>query len=247
MMRVSSTIRGNQIAERLGAKLNPKSGYQNDVCVYVKPSLGTVFEGNPYIDVVDEEGPLVNNLNIPAIACSEFSYKVLSKFKSKKLVLIPQQHCNFDRLKRERKDITVVGVIGQPEAFPRIPAEIGDILSTKGIMFLQYSKFITREDVVNFYKNIDIQLIWRPYRIKLGNPLKLVNSMSFGVPTIALPDNGLIEMEGYYLPANNPNEFATQLDNLISNPNLYNDYSSKGMVKSEEYHIDNICKLYQQL
>src|SRR3990167_7107951 len=37
VMRVSSMIRGDQIAEYLGAKVNPTEGYENDICIYIKP------------------------------------------------------------------------------------------------------------------------------------------------------------------------------------------------------------------
>ena len=32
----SGIIRGEQVAHKLGAKLNPTSGYEDDVCIYVK-------------------------------------------------------------------------------------------------------------------------------------------------------------------------------------------------------------------
>ena len=246
MMAVSSMIRGEQVAERLGAKLNPKEGYDNDVCIYVKPS-GNKFEGRPYIDVVDEEGPVIRNPDVPAIACSEFSYKVLSKFNPKKLVLIPQQHCNFERAKRTREGVKAVGMVAQREAFPLVPKEIATGLAEKGIEFVQYSTFRTRQDIVDFYNRIDVQLIWRPFNLKLGNPLKLVNAMSFGVPTIALPDDGILELDGFYLSAGSPSEVSTQLDRLIREPDLYEEYSQKGLEKAEQYHIDNICKLYKEL
>jgi len=246
MMSLSSLIRGHQIAERLGAKLNPTEGYENDVCIYVKPGERK-FEGIPYIDIVDEEGALIRHPEIPVIACSEFSGKVLSKYPHKKIVVIPQQHCNFERLKRTRNDITCVGMIAQPGAWPYVPKEIGERLKERGIEFVQYSNFLTRQDIVDFYQKIDVQVMWRPFNLKMGNPLKLVNAMSFGVPTIALPDNGILELEGYYLKAYTPDDVITQLDRLIREPSLYEEYSLKGLAKAEEYHIDNICKLYKEL
>jgi hypothetical protein len=246
LMAVSSLIRGEQIAERLGGRFNPTEDYENDICIYIKPG-NVKFEGKPYIDIVDEENPLVRNPDIPAIACSEFSYKMLSKLPHKKLVLIPQHHCNFDKEKRTREGITTIGMIGQPGAFTLVPKEIEEKLAEKGIEFVQHSGVLTRQDSIDFFKSIDVQLIWRPYYIKLGNPLKLVNASSFGVPTIALPDNGLLEMEGFYLPAHTPDEVITQLDRLIKEPSLYDTYANKCLEKSEEYHIDSICKLYKEL
>jgi hypothetical protein len=245
-MSLSSLIRGHQIAERLGAKLNPTEGYENDVCIYVKPGERK-FEGIPYIDIVDEEGALIRHPEIPVIACSEFSGKVLSKYPHKKIVVIPQQHCNFERLKRTRNDITCVGMIGQSGAWLHVPDYIGERLKERGIELIQYSNFLTRQDIIDYHLKIDVQLMWRPFNLKMGNPLKLVNAMSFGIPTIALPDDGIGELDGYYLPAHTPEEVITQLDRLIKEPSLYEEYSLKGIAKAEEYHIDNICKLYKEL
>ena len=60
LMRVSSMIRGDQIADYIGAKLNPSSGFEDDVCIYVKPHVERPpfdFKGKKsYLDIVDGWG-----------------------------------------------------------------------------------------------------------------------------------------------------------------------------------------------
>jgi len=119
------------------------------------------------------------------------------------------------------------------------------------IRLIEFSQFFTRQDIVNFYQDIAIQIVWRPYidekRIKLFNPLKLVNAASFGIPTIALEERAFVEMKGYYFPVGTIEEFIAQLDELQTSPTLYEDYAQRCIQKSENYHIDNISRMYQQL
>jgi glycosyltransferase involved in cell wall biosynthesis len=251
---VSSIIRAVQIAEYLGAKLNPLSGYQDDICIYVKPHVHPdqdfQFEGRPYLDIIDGYAliPLLQrHPEVPVIACSQTDFDRLTQGLSNKIVFIPQHHCNFERVTRKRHDITMVGVIGTPGAFPFLPPELKSELAKRGIQLWEYSHFISREDIINFYLNIDIQIVWRPYHIKMANPLKLVNAASFGIPTIALEESYFKEMEGCYIPVNNLKEFLIELDKLKANPKLYEKYANKCLAKAEVYHIQNIARQYQKL
>ena len=71
----------------------------------------------------------------------------------------------------------------------------------------------------------------------LKNPLKIVNAMSLGIPTIAYPEMAYKEIEGYYTRCN-------KIEDLITKPK----YDKKALIeKAEEYHIDNISKLYRGL
>lgn len=254
LMRVSSIIRAEQIAQYLGAKLNPTEGYQNDVCIYVKPHVKPgndfKFEGRPYLDIIDGWN-LIHLLNqhpsVPAIACSQMDVETLSKNIKNRIFLIPQQHCNFERVKRTRDEMTTIGIIGTPHAFPLLPKDLKPELEKRGMKLLEYSHFMSRQDIVNFYKDIDIQIVWRPFEVMLSNPLKIVNASSFGVPTIALDELVFKEVSGCYIPVNNFNEFLTQLDKLRSSKNLYPEYSQRCLEKAKKYHIENIAKLYRDL
>lgn len=256
LMRVSSIIRGEQIAAQIGAKLNPETGYENDVCIYIKPHVpsgyenNVRFEGKPYLDVIDGWGlgPVLKmHPEVTAIACSRTDYDTLGQIVDNKIVLIPQHHCNFERLKRSRNEITTVGVIGTALAFPFLPEDLKDRLAERGMNLIEFSNFYTRQDIIDFYQKIDVQIVWRPYRKKLANPLKIVNGASFGIPTIALDEPYFKEMEGYYFPVRSLENFLARLDALRFSPSLYADYSERCFKKAEEYHIERIGELYKNL
>ena len=120
-------IRGVQVAEQIGCKLNPESGYENDVCIYVKPNVPKgydfKFEGRKsYLDLVDGHnlGPvLFKHPEVTAIVDSWADYNTMSKVYDEKgellkneIIVIPQQNCNFERFTRTRTEITRVGAIG---------------------------------------------------------------------------------------------------------------------------------------
>lgn len=256
LQRVSSMIRADQIATQIGAKLNPTEGFENDVCIYVKPHIKAdedfEFKGvRSYVDIVDGWGLLPvlgKHPEVGVIACSKQDFEILSRvLPEHKIVFIPQHHCNFDREKRTREGIKTVGVIGVKEAFPFIPQEIRDGLKERGIEFLEYSKFFTREDIINFYKQIDVQLIWRPYKMRLSNPLKIVNASSFGIPTIAFKESVFNEMYDTCRQVDTVEGFFEELDFLLKNQDAYQEHSRFGLERSEDYHIEKVGELYQQL
>lgn len=258
LSRVSSIIRAEQIAEYLGAKLNPTVGYKNDVCIYVKPPYKSKedlnFEGKPYLDIVDSMGfveVLKTRPDVGVITLSDWNYQMLKKLLPNKIVNIPQQHCNFERKKRVRKEVKKVGMIGNYKAFDFLPPGIREQLAKNGFEFIELTKFFSRQDIVNFYMNIDIQIVWRPYydysQDILVNPLKIVNSSSFGIPTVAYSEKGFEEMGGCYIGVSTLEELMGRLIELKTDHKLYQKISRQGLEKSEEYHIANIAKLYQNL
>jgi glycosyltransferase involved in cell wall biosynthesis len=256
LMRVSSIIRADQIAAQIGAKLNPREGFEADACIYIKPHVPRgyenkfKFDGKPYMDIIDGWGlgpVLQNHPEVTAIACSRTDYDSLLRAVDNKVVFIPQHHCNFERVKRDRDQITTVGVIGSRAAFPVLPEGLEEQLAQRGMNLLEFSDFYTRQDIIDFYKKIDVQIVWRPYRKKLANPLKLVNAAAFGIPTIALDEPYFHELKGYYFPVENLIGFLERLDALRASPDLYSDYSERSFRRAEEYHIENVGKLYQNL
>lgn len=257
--RISSLIRGNQIAEYIGAKLNPESGYANDVCIYVKPHVKPGndfdFEGRkPYLDICD--APDLYYLarmhpEVPVIAASDYNFELLKRILPNNVINIPEQHCNFERLRRTREEVTTVGIIGTLSAFTFLPEGLKDRLAERGMNLIEYSKFSTRQDVIDFYMSIDVQIIWRPYyrydRDILANPLKIVNASSFGIPTIAYDEPCFEEMDGCYKGVHNLDEFLEELDKLRADPKLYERYAKRCIEKSEDYHIEKIADQYKSL
>lgn len=258
LLRVSSIIRGEQVAEQIGAKFNPESGYENDVCIYVKPyfkkrqdaKADIKFEGKPYLDMIDGHNLAQlaeRHPEVTVIVCSQADYDIMTKVIPNKIVVIPQHHCNFERVKRTRKKVTTVGCIGTRLAFPYLPKNLKKELAKRKMELIEFSRFFTRQDIIDFYLKIDVQIVWRPYKKILSNPLKLVNAASFGIPTIALDENAFKEISGCYMPVKTLDEFLIYLDALKIVPGLYDICSTRCLEKAEEYHIENIGKLYKAL
>lgn len=256
LKRVSSIIRADQIADATGAKLNPETGYKKDVVIYVKPEInpdGNInFEGkSAYLDIIDEMGYLnilKKNPQVGAIVLSERDYINLStQGLPNKIHLIPQHHCNFERAVRTREKITTMGVIGTKRAFPYLPPSLKQRLCERGIKLIEFSEFFERQDIINFYKSIDIQIVWRPYKKKLANPLKIVNAASFGIPTIALDESHFKDLGNCYIGVRNQDQIFSELDLLIKYPSRYESFSKLCIQKAEEFHIDKIAALYKSL
>lgn len=258
LTRVSSIIRAQQIADYIGAKLNPIEGYQNGVCIYVKPPYKSgsdlKFYGKPYLDIVDsiELCELARkHPEVTVISLSDWSHKILKKLLPNKIINIPQQHCNFERAHRNTTQIKKVGIIGVLKAFEYLPESLRRRLKRRGTELVEFSKFSTRQDIVNFYMGIDVQIVWRPYynykKDLLANPLKIVNASSFGIPTIAYAEKAFEEMKGCYIPVRTLEEFLTELDKLRSRPALYNKYAKRCLEKAEAYHIEKIAQMYKNL
>jgi len=107
----------------------------------------------------------------------------------------------------------------------------------------RYGKYKTRQDVVDAYLQIDVQVICRGRDRPLKNALKIINAASFGIPTIAYPEMGYEEMAGYYWPATTPDEVRAALWMLQTRG-----YQSERLVaKAEEYHIEHIAEMYEGL
>ena len=272
MMRVSSIIRMDQIAEYLGAKINPTEGYEDDVCIYIKPHVKKFenmhLEKRSYIDIIDGHNLAhlaFKNPDAAIIVCSKYDEELMSKVYNKdgdllknRIVFIPQHHCNFERFERERTKIKTVGYLGGHTDLRFFPQRLLHELAIRNMDFVFNTTFNTRQEVIDFYKTIDIQLIWRPYKMIMKNPLKMLNAASFGIPSIALDEKTFeMEFKDCYLPVSNAEqspldeekafaEFLVQLDKL-RNPNTYADYSKNCLERAEGYHIENIAKLYQKL
>lgn len=253
-MRATSLIRGEQIAEFIDARLNPSSGYENDICIYVKPYYRDNeefrFEGRAYLDLIDTfslTGLAAKHPEITVIACSKYDQKVISEAIKNKVICIPQHHCNFERVQKKSNQVKTVGVVANPSAMKYLPEGLAERLAKIGLDFLPFEDFRGRQDIVNYYKKIDLQIVWRPWFTQLSNPLKMVNAASFGVPSIALDEPAFTEMSGVYFPVRTLEEFITQAETLKNSPKLYESYAQKCIAKAEDYHIENIAKLYKAL
>ena len=251
--RMSSKIRAEEMSEYFGAKYNPTEGYENDVRIYVKPlDLVGISDGS-YVDYLDGDMSyrwFRSRPEVKVIAASRHSYDFLKSHLRNEIILIPQHHLNFERLRRDRKTITVGGYTGVPsgEAFKRYE-DVKNRLKEIGIDFVTSYFFKTREDALDFYKSIDILVIadWDSKNHHFRIPTKIINAGSFGVPTVASPMLGNEEeLKGYYVEARNMDELVEGVKKL-KDENYYNEVSKKILGLSERYHIDVISEYYKKL
>lgn len=256
LQRVSSIVRGEQIAAFMpNARLNPQSGYEDDVCIYVKPNIKPgnefKFEKRSYIDIHDGWDLIHTLLKYPevgVIAYSDLAYETLKKHIPNKVVLIPHHHVNFERTRRFRDRIVKVGTTGSPAAWDYIPEEIKEGIKKRGLKLELYSNFYPRMSVSRFHESMDIHIHWRHWLNRpLSCPFKITNAMSFGVPTIALDEPSFKEVEGCYIGVKTAQEWLEALDRLIEDQEFYNEMAEVCLEKAEKYHIENIAKLYEEL
>jgi len=247
----SGQIRGLQMSEYFKARLNPQEwSYDFDIHIWVKQQpIDLTLPGKHYLDVLDEPRRvpwLKEHPECGVISSSESSHEYLKETLGRDdIVLIPQHHCNFDRVVRDRDELLVAGVVGGQGAIQCDIDELKENLAAKGITEFKWLQNPRNPaEIAEFYKGIDVQVIWRSESgdRALKNPLKIINAMSFGIPTIAYPEIGYQEVEGYYWRAGNMRDVRKAIDKLN------NGFDAQLLIdKAEEYHIDNISKLYGQL
>ena len=254
---MSGYIRGEQIAPYIPAKLSPQEGFEDDVCIFVKWSPAIPKWWKRYIDVIDRHQCLdflKRHPDCGAIAISKTAVEYIRGELGGKneIAYIPQQHCNIERLKRDKsREVKVVGFCGEYHTFQPFEEEVRRRLKDVGMELNFYHTYKTRQDVMNFYLSIDVQIVWRaePGYIKmLKNPLKLSNAGSFGIPTVAYPeDNFVAEYGSSFLQVRSIPEMVTAVEALRRDSKLYSQYSLAVERKAEEYYITNIAKLYSDL
>ena len=252
-------IRGTQIVEKIGGKINPKSGYENDTCIYIKTIPPDNYPKHSYIDVDDAPECIEwikKHPDIGVIAISKLSQENISKLLNRDdIVYIPHPHCNFEKRLRTRKEVKVVGTIGTKGSFmDSFAIPFRKKMEEIGIEFrfpenyMDYT--LNRLKVADFYESLDIQVIYRPKMISpsFKNPNKLTNAGSFGIATIAWPERSYeCDWDGYYLPVKSIDEMVDLVKKLRDDNDFYELWSDKALFRAEDYHIDKILKIYQSL
>jgi len=253
LQRVSTRIRVEEISEYLEARLNPTEGYENDVCIYVKPDSFDQIKDGAYIDILDDAyavKSLKDRPRLKVIAMSASHYDHLKKELPNEITLIPHHHINFERATRTRKEIKVCGYVGPLSAFHRYESEgLKGLFEQLGLKFEPLFYYQTRQDIIDYYQTIDIQVIAyfnyhdrSPYR----HPTKIFNAASFGIPTIAALTNGYKEAKHYYVPVNDMRHLRKEV-NKMQREEQYKVWTDRVAKKAEEYHISKIAKLYKNL
>lgn len=247
----SGQIRGIQIAHKLKAKVNPKVYDPSSICIYIKDfPLGPIPD-NTYIDVVEDSRGLRWVVNHPEIGIIASSRMILDYLRTRTgrtdIVFIPQHHCNFERFIKPTRELKVVGIIGNALSFQYPLIELRERLKSNGLQLktLIKKKFKDRKEVCEFYKQIDVQIVFRKDD-NLRNPLKLINAMSFGIPTVAFPEPSFVLEKLPFIHARNIDDMIKAIL-LLKNPELYKASAIEGINASQDYHIDFISELYKQL
>lgn len=249
------------MAAYLGGKFRPESGYENDVCIYI---LGSYRYDGPevrfaYYDVMDCGMARLQRIRRRTkgalISVSRTQFDNLRKtFPGRKVYFIPQHHCNFKREVRPDRPVATVGCCGGDAAVQWPHDRVKELLSGMGLSWEFCNELQSRKRVVEFYKKLDIQIVYRPTHnrgnemIAHSNPLKLSNAGSFGIPTVAYPEPSFTdEWKDECLYSDGMEGLMRLVEKLKDDRGFYGEMSDKAKAKSEEYHIDNIAPLYRQL
>ena len=261
-------VRGHQMAQYFGAKENPTKGFKNDICIYVKITPPDNHPKHSYSDVDDSWQVaewLKKHPEMGVIAIAETAKDYLEKLLNRKdIVCIPHQHVNFERWVRPwNKPVKNVGIIGSVGSFQYPIDLLRKELEQIGLNLIYHEKFWRtygsipgremRVEVYNFYKQIDIQIVWRPkYKYPaegpFKNPNKLENAGAFGIPTVSFPEPSFVrEWNRCFIQVNSVRRLIKVCDRLKNDPRYYRWYARKALARAEDYHIDKIAKLYLKL
>lgn len=265
---VAGYVRGHQMALYLGGKENPTKGFKNDICIYVKILPPENPPKHTYLDVDDSWQAaeyLKTHPKLGVIAISETAKDYLSKLLGRDdIIFIPHQHCNFERWVRPwRRPVKTVGIVGATSSF-QYPLDVfGQQLKKIGLE-LKYERNRWRAyrsvpdkglrlKICDFYKSIDIQVVWRPvYKYSreapFKNPNKLENAGSFGIPTVSFPEPSFVrEWNRRFIQVNSVGRLIKVCNRLKSDSQYYRWYARKALQRAEDYHIDKIAELYRKL
>ena len=245
------------MADCLGGRLDPTEGYENDVCVYL---LGFHHEPEPeyaYYDVMDCGYARLSRIRGRTkggiIAVSRAQHReFLEAFPGRQIHLIPHHHCNYENEKRPERPVRTVGCCGGDGAVQWPHYRIEAWLQSMDLKWSITNEYLRRERVVDFYKTIDIQFVWRPTH-KRGiaahtNPLKLSNAGSFGIPTVCFPEPAFTaEWVNGCIYAENMTEAMRKIRQLAEDAAWYEEMSQRAKRAAAGYHISRIAECYRAL
>ncbi len=255
----SGVTRAKQPAAYLGGRVDPKEGFEDDVCIYL---LGAYRQDGPevryaYYDVMDcglaRLSRVMGRTKGPIIVVSAAQYMELSEtHPGRKIILIPHHHCNFERERRPDRPVRRVGCCGGDSAIQWPHDRVKVWLETLGLEWVMTNEYLHRERVVEFYRGLDIQIVFRPTHSRgipaHTSPLKLSNAGSFGIPTVAYPEVAFTpEWKDECVYADNMGEMMRQVRRLKDDPVWYEEMSERAHAKADLYHIDKVAGYYQAL
>lgn len=253
----SIKIRGDQISNFLGIRClldNEISLEDVKAIVYIKylPEEERLFERQKQgiiqiFDIIDnfEFKKLSKPLKyIDIIIANSISHKIILENKfSHRVEILPHHHCNFRNeriLIKNSKDL-VIGYIGDKTHYKKIK-----FLEKHFENFKSYRSF---DNLVEKYKSIDVGTAWRndKLKVKYNSNLKLINYMSFGIPSVVNYENGFSEIgsHGYNcLFAIDKEDLILNIKYLIENYDLRKKISDCAFETSKSFHISIVANKY---
>jgi len=260
----STEIRGRQIAAFLGdaAVMDPAELHRDDVVVLLKvlPREEIVDAvDNIYMDVIDSTGTLqaLDRFDkMKAIAISRLAYEYLAeRYGNERVVFIPEHNCNFERsLRITDWPVRTAGYIGEEECFHCDVGELRSRLADIGVGFEFCTKYETRQDVLDFYGKIDLQITFRvdakhiDVPASLKNPLKLNNAGACGIPSISYPEaNYVDEWADCFWPAESLDKVVRIVEDINRDKTAYRVMQSTAIGRAETYHIERVITSYIRL
>lgn len=260
--QLSGEIR-RQVAEVLGAKVNPLNGVEQDICIGVKMSPYLVRKDKRipgwadfYLDFIDHSTVLrwlERWPSVKLIMASRCGEAYVHQRLRNPTWFIPQHHCNIEGWHRPvDRPVRVVGFVGALPVIPWWKDVIERGVTRMGLEMRWVTQYEDRQDVVAAYKDIDIQFVWREgmtdWLLHTKNPLKIINAAAFGIPTVANTEPAYeMECQGRYYACSTIEDALGQLAELRSaaGTSVYTDGSLIQM--AEPYHIDRIASAFRRL
>lgn len=254
---VGGSIRADQIAPYLNARVNPTSDFENDICIYTNILPPEDTPSKAYWDLNDFwpfKEWAIEHPNVNLIAMSRVAQQFVSRAINRDAIFLPQHHCNFLRERRQRDEVKVVGLVGGSRSCEVDHDLLRERLNAIGMEYqeLMFPRF--RNSIVKFYKTVDIQVVWRPRRSKsrgagmLSTPLKLANAGSFGIPTVSYPEKSYVdELDTCFMQATTFDALIDGVKRLKDDKGLYKEMADECIKQTEKYHIEHIVKRYQLL
>jgi len=257
----SAKIRAHQIAERLGGAvvdepidLNNPPKHIVLVKVFPEDVCRLTERTTVWYDPIDTDSALpavAKEPGVTVMAAGRTAAKYLRARLDNRVVLVPQQHCNFDNLLNERWPPRTVGYIGYEENLDLSVDVLKEELGELGLDFVWkfMDKTVGWEEATAFYRTIDINISFRKPRICSGlppemkNPLKIINAASFGIPTVG-KDEAPFEEFPLSIQVNSLGELVAACERLQKTAPFF---KPQLVDRAQEYHIDNIVRLYDEL
>jgi hypothetical protein len=258
----SGEIRGRQIASALAScghvvVVDPGTVYADDTILSVKVMLPVDVVEHVHrvlMDVVDSGAALDwyrDKPKVELLAISKTAEALLRQELPEHTVwFVPEHHCNREGATVNIETPTVVGYCGTHEGLQLDVAQVERVAIDNGYRFVALFNASTRQQVVDFYRMVDVQLCWRkeqPYP-ELKNPLKLANAGSFGVPTIAWPEVSYVEeCADEFMPAKTLDDVVCHLDALKRKTGRWCEWSHKALAMSRRYSLERVVSVYEEV